>query len=428
MADRSAAIGRRSFLRRAGAFSGVLGVWGGLDSLLKYQTQLFLLRKAPLQSDTPQERWKGATVKEYRPLGRTGWRMSDISFGTSGLSDAGVLRLAIERGVNYIDTSPDYSESCSERLVGEAIRGRRDKLFVVSKFCTAEGHLPVDTAVADVIRAVESSLVRLRTDYIDLVHVHACNSVERLMAPNFHEAFDRLKEQGKARFMGVSSHTPLLETVMSEAVDSGRFDVIMVAYNFRSWPRLAAILARAQERGVGVVAMKTLKGAYHTVLKDFTPDERESFTQAAFKWVNNDPRVSGLVVTMRNAEQVDEYLFASGGKLDPADLLVLEKYDRLVAQQYCRPGCGDCLESCPAELPIDDVLRYSMYFENYGDERRARASYRKLRAVRTKARGPSEVSPLGGDTCVACSAPCEDACSFSLPIRSKMIKAHALMS
>ena len=112
------------------------------------------------------------------------------------------------------------------------------------------------------------------------------------MAPTFHEAFDRLKEQGKARFMGVSSHTPELETVMNHAVDSGRFDVIMVAYNFNNWPDLDNIMGKAHEKGVGFVAMKTLKGAYHTVLQEFTPDERNSFAQAAFKWVNTNANVS----------------------------------------------------------------------------------------------------------------------------------------
>ncbi len=98
--------------------------------------------------------------------------------------------------------------------------------------------------------------------------------------------------------MGVSSHTPDLEIVMHHAVDSGRFDVIMVAYNFKHWPDLTNIFRKAKEHAVGVVAMKTLKGAHHTKLKDFTPTERESFAQAAFKWVLTNSDVSGLVVSI----------------------------------------------------------------------------------------------------------------------------------
>ncbi|MEE8310836.1 MAG: aldo/keto reductase, partial [Candidatus Binatia bacterium] len=300
---------RRTFLKRAGlASGGVLGI----GAIFKYSTQFFLLRGAPTQADESLAAWEGATVQSYKPLGRTGWNMSDISFGAGRVSDPDVVRAALDRGINYIDTSPDYSDALSERAVGEAVEGRRDKIFIASKFCTPDGHLDKDTPVPEIINSVEQSLQRLRTDYVDLLHIHACNSLDRLEAPTFHEAFDRLKEQGKARFMGVSSHTPELETVMNRAVDSGRFDVVMVAFNFKNWPDLDGILDKAQEKGVGFVAMKTLKGAYHTVLEDFSPDERNTFTQAAFKWVNNDPRVSGLVVSFINPGQLDEYLYASG--------------------------------------------------------------------------------------------------------------------
>ena len=86
------------------------------------------------------------------------------------------------------------------------------------------------------------------------------------MAPNIHEAFDRLKEQGKARFLGVSTHTPNLEEVANTAIDSGRFDVMMLAYHFGMWPNFGHILEKAKQHDVGVVAMKTLKGARHADL------------------------------------------------------------------------------------------------------------------------------------------------------------------
>ncbi len=403
--------GRRQFLRRAGLFSGLLG----FGSLLKYRTQYFLLPSAPTEADAPQPQWSGSTVQSYRTLGRTGWKMSDISFGTAHVRDPDIVRIAIDRGMNYFDTSPDYSDAESERVVGQGIRGRRDKVFLASKFCTPGGHLPVDSKVEDIIAAVEASLGRLGTDYLDLCHVHACNDLERLMAPTFHEAFDRLKEQGKVRFLGVSSHTPELETVMNHAVDSGRFDVIMVAYNFRNWPDLSNIIDKAHEKGVGFVAMKTLKGAYHTVLADFTPDERSSFTQAAFKWVQSNPKISGLVVSISKVSQLDEYLYASGKPVAPKDLAVLERYDELVARQYCRPGCGECLDACPAGLPIDDVLRYSMYYEGYGSERVAMGKYASLGSGRQ------------ASACADCAAPCQGACPFEIPIRERMVRAHRLL-
>ena len=404
--------GRRQFLKQAGLFSGLLG----LGSLLKYRTQFFLVSSAPSESEDPRPEWAGSQVRSYRPLGTTGWKMSDISFGCGHVRDPEIVRVALDRGINYFDTSPDYSDAESERVVGQGIRGRRDKVFLASKFCTPGGHLPSDSKVGDIIAAVEASLGRLGTDYLDLCHIHACNEVERLMAPSFHEAFDRLKEQGKVRFMGVSSHTPELETVMNRAVDSGRFHVIMVAYNFNNWPDLSNIIGKAHDKGVGFVAMKTLKGAYHTVLADFTPDERNSFTQAAFKWVQSNPHVSGLVVSISKVSQLDEYLFASGKSAAPKDLALLERYDELVTRQYCRPGCGQCLDSCPAGLPIDDVLRYSMYYEGYGSERVAMAKYGKLGSARQ------------ASICANCAAPCQAACPFEIPIKNRMSRAHRLLT
>jgi aryl-alcohol dehydrogenase-like predicted oxidoreductase len=404
--------GRRQFLKQAGLFSGLLG----LDSLLKYRTQLFLIPKAPTEADVARPEWSGSTVQSYRLLGRTGWKMSDISFGTAHVRDPEVVRVALDRGINYLDTSPDYSDAESERVVGEGIRGRRDKVFLASKFCTPGGHLPSDSKVEDIVAAVEGSLKRLGTDYLDLCHIHACNEVDRLMAPTFHEAFDRLKEQGKVRFLGVSSHTPELEAVMNQAVDCGRFDVIMVAYNFNNWPDLSNIVTKAYDRGVGFVAMKTLKGAYHTVLADFTPDERNSFSQAAFKWVQSNPKVSGLVVSISKVSQLDEYLFASGKGLEAKDVAVLQRYDDLVTRQYCRPGCGECLDACPAGLPVHDVLRYAMYYEGYGSERVAMAKYAALGQGRQ------------ATACADCAAPCQAACPFEIPIRERMSRAHRLLA
>lgn len=403
-------VSRRSILAGAGVVAAGTAAAG-----CEYASQLYLLRDAPT-ADTVRRSWAGSEVVARRPLGRTGFDMSDISFGTSRLQDPEVVRRAIARGINYFDTSPDYSDEASEKALGEGIKGTpRDQIFVASKFCAADGHLDDDTPVPEVMRAVEGSLSRLQVDHLDLVHIHAVNSVERLMAPNIHEAFDRLKDQGKVRFLGVSSHTPKLEEVMQHAVDSDRFDVIMVAYNFKNWPKLHDIFRRARGKGVGVVAMKTLKGAYHTQLAEFTPSERESFAQAAFKWVLSNPDVSGLVVTIAHFPQIDEYLFASGQALSPKDVALLEKYDEQIATIYCRPGCGECLESCPADVPVDDILRYRMYAESYGQERDAMRAYAQVDPGRTAA------------NCATCPAPCESACPFEIPIRKRLVEAHRLL-
>jgi aryl-alcohol dehydrogenase-like predicted oxidoreductase len=413
--------GRRSFLASAGAVgaSGVATAAAGAAGVLLPNAGWTPVARnifaAEVEKNAPVQRpeWAGSRVKSYRRLGRTDALVSDISLGSGGIDDIQVAIRAIERGVNYFDTAPDYSRNGSELLLGKAIRetGGRDKMFLATKFCTADGHLPIDTPVPEIIKAVEASLGRLQTDYVDLVHIHSCDRVERLLAPNFHEAFDRLKEQGKARFLGVSSHTPRLEEVANAAIDSKRFDVMMLAYHHGLWPGLSEIVDRAHAHDVGVVAMKTLKGAKAESFG--MRDEAVAYSQAAFRWVLQNPSVSCLVISFTKVEQCDEYLYASGTPVEHRDLALLQRYDNLASADYCRPHCGQCLDACPAGLPIDTVLRYDMYFADYGREAIARDKYAKLVA-----------SGLDAGACAACPAPCAGTCPYELPIRAKMVRAH----
>jgi predicted aldo/keto reductase-like oxidoreductase len=366
----------------------------------------------------PRPAWKGARIRAYRRLGRTGFEVSDVSLGTGairGENGEAIVREALARGVNYLDTSPDYSGSGSEQAIGRALRGQdRTKLFIATKFCTPHGHLPPGTPVARYQEIVEASLARLGTDYVDLVHVHSCDEVDRLMDPNLHEAFDRLEAAGKARFLGFSSHTPNLAQVTDQAIRSGRFDVMMLAYHHGIWPSLGELIGRARrERDMGVVAMKTLKGARHHGLAGFR-DETDAYSQAAFKWVLSNPEVSCLVVSFFEPEQVDEYLFASGTALGARDLALLQRYDEAIAGTYCPPHCGACLGHCPESLAIHDVFRFRMYFEDYGWEKRGMTQYAEL--------------AKNASVCVGCSAPCTGQCPVGIPIQQRMIESHGLLS
>jgi uncharacterized protein len=298
-------------------------------------------------------------------------------------------------------------------VLGQAFKGRRDELFVATKFCRPQGHLLNETPVPEIIEAVEGSLRRLQTDHVDLIHIHSCDRGERLLAPNIHEAFDRLKEQGKARFLGVSTHTPNLEEVANAAIDSGRFDVMMLAYHFGMWKSFGHILEKAKQHDVGIVAMKTLKGAMHTNLAKFR-DEAGAYSQAAFRWVLSNPQVSCLVVSFSQLQHCDEYIAASGTAPQPSDQALLERYDLLTAGDYCQPHCGVCLDSCPKDLPINDVLRYRMYFRDYGWEKEGMRLYAKLEE--------------NAAICAGCPAPCAGSCPIGVPIREKMLDAHRVLS
>jgi len=372
---------------------------------------------ARTHSSWPSE-WKGSRIQAYRRLGRTGFAVSDISLGTGairGENGEAIVRDALARGVNYLDTAPDYSGSGSEQAIGRALKGQdRTKLFIATKFCTPNGHLPTGTPVAGYKAAIEESLGRLGTDYVDLVHVHSCDEIDRLMDPNLHEAFDQLKQEGKARFLGFSSHTPNLELVTAKAIESDRFDVMMLAYHHGIWPALDQLIGRARsERDMGVVAMKTLKGAKHHGLAGWT-DKAPAYSQAAFKWVLSNPEVSCLVVSFFEPQHVDEYLFASGQKPTSGDHALLQSYDGRIAGTYCSPHCGECLDHCSEGLAVNDVLRYRMYFEDYGLEKRAMLEYARL--------------GKNASACLGCSAPCTGSCPVGIPIQQRMTGAHELLS
>ncbi len=411
---------RRVFLRVLGGVgTGVVTVLGGVVAAVGRNrgwlpvAHDFFLTEVEKTAPHPRPEWREARIRSYRRLGRTNALVSDISLGSGRINDVTVAQRALERGISYFDTAPDYSDTASERVLGEALKGQRDKVFLATKFCVADGHLPNDTPVPKIIEAVEGSLRRLQTDHVDLIHIHSCDRIERLMAPNIHEAFDRLKEQGKARFLGVSTHTPNLEAVANAAIDSGRFDVMMLAYHFGMWPTFGHILEKAKAHDVGIVAMKTLKGAKHTNLAGFR-DEASAYSQAAFRWVLSNPNVSCLVISISTLQHIDEYVYASGSAPQPADLALLRRYDELIAGDYCQPHCGACLESCAYDLPINDILRHRMYFKDYGWEKEGMRLYARLQR--------------NAAACVGCAAPCAGVCPIGVPIQEKMLDAHRVLS
>jgi predicted aldo/keto reductase-like oxidoreductase len=278
-----------------------------------------------------------------------------------------------------------------------------------------KSHLQLGTDKATYKQAVEASLKRLNTDYLDVVFVHAigersdvAEERQRLLDDNMLSAFDELKQEGKARFLAVSSHGPNgMEELLMTAVESGHFDLIMPAFNFMKFPKVPEVIKAAHAKDVGVIAMKTLAGA-----RDMTLDAQGApFEQAAFKWVLKHPEVSGLVVTMKRVSDLDSYLPASGQEITTADLNTLDRYAALYGQDYCRTGCGDCQVACPYQVPIASILRYQMYFEQYEDEKRSMAQYAELE---------HNASP-----CLVCGdRQCDNACPHGLPVSSKLLAAH----
>lgn len=354
-------------------------------------------------------------IQRYVLLGETGLEVSDISFGGSRLSDASLVRYAYDRGVTYFDTAESYRGGNSENAVGIALSGVRDKVVIASK---------TKARVGDdrnkIMSALESSLRRLRTDYVDLYYIHAVNDVSRLQNPEWAEFTDRAIEQGKIRFRGVSGHGSNLVRCLNYAVDHNLADVVLVAFNFAQDPEFAdklrhmfhyvalqpglvEALGRARAKGIGVVAMKVLMGAR---LNDMRPYEYQdaTFSQAALRWVLASSHVDAALISMTGETEIDEYLGASGAPaIAQPDMGLLARYVALNGSSHCQQGCGVCVDSCPYGVSISDVLRARMYEVDYRDQALAMQTYANLES--------------NADRCLGCTAKhCLGGCPNNVPI------------
>jgi aryl-alcohol dehydrogenase-like predicted oxidoreductase len=357
----------------------------------------------------------------YRKLGRTGLTVSEVGFGGVPIDEPDLLLYAADRGINYVDTSPCYRGGASETAIGGALASSgsqsRDRFVVTTKWCPHHFRKPATKAVF--LESLDGSLKRLRTDHVDVVLNHEVGKSSdglgyaRLENDEMHEAFASAKQAGKVRFLGASGHDGDLMEIMTRAVDSKRFDVLLCRYSFLDYPNEQALIDRAHAAGVGFVAMKTLAGAKGADLDRFK-GRQVTFKQAALKWVLANPRVSNLVISIGSTKQVDEYVAASGAALTESDAAVLEEYAALFSDQVCR-FCNACEPACPDDVRIADVLRFSMYFHEYGHEAHAVESYARLLAAERATH------------CAECAGHCAAACDYDLPVRSLLLRAHAAL-
>ena len=400
--------GRRRFLQTSTL--GSLAIWSGQTSAV-----------TPVVSAE-------ARVSRYVRLGRTEMKISDISFGASRLriGQEHLVHHALDRGINYYDTAESYTDGASETVLGNALKGQRDQVYLVGKRITGETE-----SRASMMAALEESLTRLQTDYIDLYMTHAINSIERLKNPEWHEFTALAKRQGKIRHVGVSGHAGNLAQCLDYALDQDMVDAMLVAYNFGQDPKfyesitrsfdmiatqdeLPRILQKAKTKDVGVVTMKTLMGAR---LNDMRPYEQNgaTYAQAAFRWVLSNKDVDALVISMTQTTDIDEYLVASGATaLAATDLPLLHRYAALNGHTYCRQACDRCDGACPYGVPIADVLRTRMYATDYQDVEFARREYAML--------------TTDASACLSCSGqPCQGACPHDIAIHEWCAPTHRML-
>jgi aryl-alcohol dehydrogenase-like predicted oxidoreductase len=237
---------RREFTKAAAGAGLALGGMGGLAAWLLRGDEV---RSPPIDV-------------ERRRLGNTDMMVSVLGFGSAEIGSQNtelrvvrrLLNAVLDTGVNVIDTAASYWGS--EEAIGRTIRSRRDEYFLFTK----AGHV-VDDEIAwyrgftptEITRGIERSLRLLKTDRVDVVHLHSCD-LETLKRGEAIEALERAKAAGKTRYIGYSGDN---EAALW-AVESGRFDTLMTSVNIADQRSIDTILPIASQRGMGVLAKRSL--------------------------------------------------------------------------------------------------------------------------------------------------------------------------
>ena len=338
----------------------------------------------------PQGEWRNRQAEmRYRRLGRTGFMISEIVCGGDPIAPNNNhhVELAIDWGLNYLDTAPAYGGGESEMGYAAVITGaKRDRVFINTKvspfvgtrfrayqdiFKTLDAReqaailreanqdierrrvtVPdyfgsyfngqmrqVEEAaicnalekrygtkidrqqvyVETIVRSLEGSLQRLKTDHVDIMMCpHYAASPEETRIPEIFEAFEKLKKDGKVRYLGVSAHNDPAG-VLKGAMESGVYSLAMVAFNILNWPYVAPLVEEAHRRDFGVIAMKTAQAVFQpdrstkpfperaALLDQSVPGEL-NLHQKAYRFVLNNPHVSAVISNMANEQQMQENL------------------------------------------------------------------------------------------------------------------------
>ncbi len=340
----------------------------------------------------------------YRTLGRTGLKITVVSFGAMLTPEAEVMEVAFDHGINYVDTARRYLGGRSEEVVGRALKGRRDRVYIATKL-----H-PASLTKASIFKDMETSLKALGTDYVDVIQLHNLTDNARIVNPEIREALLKLREQGKARFFGVTTHTNQVQVLNALIEDKDAFfDTALVGYNFKSGNELAEAIAKAAQKKIGIIAMKTQAGGYKTdAMGPISPH------RAALKWVLQDKNVTAAIPGMRDMAELREDVGAMGVKLTYFDELILKRYGAAVQPYFCH-FCEQCEATCPSGVAIGTINRCVMYAEAYKNRELARETYDEV---------PAKAS---ASVCLDCET-CVAKCVHGLDIPAKMARARKLLA
>lgn len=273
----------------------------------------------------------------YKILGKSDLKISVIGFGCMSLkgddtANENILHRAIDYGINYFDTADLYERGMNEVVVGKALKAKRDKIIIATK---VGNQLKKDGNSWDwnpkkdyILTAVENSLKRLQTDYIDLYQLHG-GTIDDPIEETI-EAFEILQKQGKIRFYGISSIRP---NVINKYASLSNIVSVMMQYSLLDRRPEEALLPLLHKQNIGVLARGSVAGGllvnkpatnylHHskqqvidavTAIKNTSVNGRSS-AQTAVQFVLSNPAITSAVVGIRNMEQLKD---AAGSLLVP---------------------------------------------------------------------------------------------------------------
>lgn len=331
---------------------------------------------------------------EYRVLGKTGLKISQMGFGgipiqrTDVQSTKALIRMLHKEGINFIDTARGYT--VSEEYLGEALEGIRQDFVLATKSMARTK----EAMAAD----IEISLKNLRTDYIDLYQIHnpSPEDLEKVVAPGGAlEALQEAKAAGKIGHIGITLHPVDL---FEKALELPWVETIMFPYNLIE-TQAEACIRRCGEKNIGFICMKPLAGG---AIDDAT---------LALRFICKNPDVTVVIPGMATQQEAQQNIAAvtDTSPLSAQEREKIQAIRQSLGTQFCR-RCNYCAP-CSAGISIYSMFLMEGYHNRYGLQDWAIARYKGF--------------DKKASDCIGCGA-CEQRCPYNLPIRKMLKKVEEL--
>ncbi|UCE39884.1 MAG: aldo/keto reductase [Candidatus Aminicenantes bacterium] len=303
----------------------------------------------------------------YRTLGKTGIKLPIVSMGVMNAENPNLVAAALDSGIILLDTAHGYQKGKNEEMIGGVIKDRnRDSFVLATKVAYQKdrktGLYPTDKNVQSFEDEFNISLKRLGMDYVDILYIHSFWVRETVTFEPALKFLDKVKKEGKARFVGFTTHRNEHE-MLDAAVECGIYDVVLTAYNFRQKNKgeIGQAMSRATKAGMGIVAMKTQAGVY------WDKERQEPINmKAALKWALQNENVHTSIPGYTAFDQMELDLSV----MEDLTLTPKERADlkldegTALAGLYCQQ-CGTCERQCPSKVDIPTLMRSYMYAYGY---------------------------------------------------------------